>query len=213
MRKLFFFLCSSLALALPLLTASLPARAISFGFDSDAQGWSSSSDALLVYQASGGHPGGFLQLTDNSDADFALSAPLSAMGNWSAYLGGTLSFDAKNLNSDTPNWDTFGTLALSGGGKTLQQDLIVVGEPPADGQWHHYSIALTSAVWGPDLAGVLANLQGLTLIGEFHAGVTEVLGLDNIAVSAVPEPAAWPLLVLGLAAFGLRAQARRRSSP
>lgn len=202
-----------LILALPLLAASLPARAAGFGFDSDAQGWSSSSDALLAYQATGGHPGGFLQLTDNSDADFALSAPAAALGDWSLYLGGALSFDAKNLNGDAPDWGTFGTLTLSGSGKTLQQDLVAVGEPPADGQWHRYTIVLTSAVWGPDLAGVLANLQGLTLTGEFHAGVTEVLGLDNIAVSAVPEPAVWPLLALGLTALGLRTQARRRSSP
>jgi hypothetical protein len=48
-------------------------------------------------------------------------------------------------------------------------------------------------------------VTSLTIKAEFHNGVSEIAGIDNIQVSAVPEPAHAALLLGGLALLaGLR---------
>lgn len=170
------------------------------GFNTDAEGWTTSNGGDQVWLASGGNGGGWLQVTDITDDDFLLNAPTAWLGNWSAYAGGTLSFDARNINGDIPDWAPFGQVIITGTGGSLVFDMAPAGSPPADGQWHHYSLVLPSSA-------VLGNVTSLTIKGEFHAGVTEVVGFDNIQVSAVPEPTAPALLLSGL---GLLALLRRR---
>ncbi|MBW8843465.1 MAG: PEP-CTERM sorting domain-containing protein [Burkholderiales bacterium] len=191
---------------------ALPLAASAAGFATDAEGWTiPAGSGIQTWVATGGNTGGWLQVEDiDGNTDIILTAPASWLGNWSAYLGGTLSFDAKNVNGIAPDWPGFGQISISGPGGNVQLDAVAAGLPPADGQWHHYEIALTPAAgWGSQaaLAGALANVTSLTLNGEFHAGPGEVLGLDNIQVSAVPEPASAALLLGGL---GLLAGLRRK---
>jgi hypothetical protein len=174
--------------------------ALAAGFNTDAEGWTTSNGGAQVWVASGGNGGGWLQITDISNDDFLLNAPAAWLGNWSAFAGGTLSFDARNINGDIPDWAPFGEVIITGTGGSLVFDMAAAGSPPADGQWHHYSIVLPSSA-------MLGNVTSLTIKGEFHAGVTEVVGFDNIQVSAVPEPAEAALLLGGL---GLLALLRRR---
>lgn len=192
--------------------AALPLAASAAGFATDAEGWTiPGGSGTQTWVASGGNSGGWLQVEDiDGNTDILLTAPSSWLGNWSAYLGGTLSFDAKSVNGISPDWAGFGAINISGPGGSVQLDIVAAGLPPADGQWHHYEVALASAAgWGSPatLAGVLANVTSLTLNGEFHAGPGEVLGLDNIQVSAVPEPASAVLLLAGV---GLLASLRRK---
>ena len=193
--------CTAAAAAMLLVSIGSQAAGFAHGFAADAQGWTASNGGALVYQASGGNAGGFLQVTDVSSDDFLLVAPAAVLGNWSALLGGTLSFDAKNVNGDSPDWAPFGEVTLSGPGGTVMLDIAAPNQPPNDGQWHHYSVQLSVANFGAQLPSVLAQVNSVTLKGEFHAGVTEVVGFDNISVSvsAVPEPSQALLLGLGLA--------------
>jgi hypothetical protein len=192
------------SLATPLIAAALSlatSAVLAAGFNTDAEGWTTSNGGAQVWMASGGNGGGWLQVTDITDDDFLLNAPAAWLGNWSAYAGGTLSFDARNVNGDIPDWSPFGEVIITGNGGSLSFDMAAAGSPPADGQWHHYSFVLPSSA-------VLSNVTSLTLKGEFHAGVTEVVGIDNIQVSAVPEPGAAALLLGGLGLLALRRRQR-----
>lgn len=176
------------------------------------------SDGLQGFAASGGvlshNAGGWLELLDN-DGSTDMLLQLPQLGDWSAYLGGTLSFDVRNLSAMAPDWPEFGQLTLVAGSTTLGPiDTIAANQPPADGQWHHYQIELSTANFGAQLPQVLAGLTAVTLKLEYHAtwGTDfEAIAFDNLSVSAVPEPAAWALLLGGvLAGTTLRPALRRR---
>lgn len=183
MRTTHLLACTALALA----AAGAAQANLNYGFDTDAQGVTVTDGGDAAWQS-----GGYLSATDVSDADMLLHLPAAALGDWSSYLGGSFSFDARNLNNESPDWAPFGELTLVGSGGSLVLDIVAANQPPADGSWHSYTVALDTATWGASLPAVLAGLTDVTLKVEFHAGVTEVVGIDNIAVTAVPEPqSAW----------------------
>ena len=165
-----------------LCSAASAGPALRYSFDTDAQGWTAVAGGQLSHMVAGKLHGGFLRITDVTDEDFLIVAPPEALGDWSAYLDGSLRFDARNANNDAPDWAPFGTVTLTNGIQTLTLDIAPDNQPPADGRWHHYRTTLSAAQWGPDLAAVLANLTGLTIKLEFHAGVTEVIDFDNVRV-------------------------------
>ena len=195
---------------LPALLITLPLAASAGGFDNGAEGWTLTGDGIQTWQPSGGNGGGWLQLEDtNGGTDILLSAPPAWLGNWSAYLGGTLSFDARRVNDASIDWAGFGEIRISGPGGSVLLD-IAPGGLPVDNSWTRYSVTLSSAAgWGDTalLSSVLANVTSLTINGEFHTGPGEVVGIDNIQVAAVPEPAGAALLLGGL---GLLAALRRK---
>lgn len=199
----------SLRAFLTATSLTLPLAATAASFDAGDEGWTSINGGAQAWIATGGNSGGWLRVADISDADFLLQAPTAWLGNWSGLLGGTLSFDALNVNGESPDWVPFGEVVITGTAGSVTLDIAAANTPPADGQWHRYSVLLApSAGWsGAPLSSVLANVTGLTIKGEFHAGVTEVVGIDNIQVTAVPEPASAALLLGGLALLaGLRRQ-------
>ena len=199
----------SLRATLIALCTALPLAASAAGFNAGAEGWTTPVGGTQTWVASGGNGGGWVQVEDiDGSTDILLTAPAAWLGNWSTYVGGTLTFDAKNVNGISTDWSGFGEITLSGPGGSVQLDIVSAGLPPTDGQWHHYSVMLTpGAGWSNAGAfgGVLANVTSLTINGEFHAGPGEIVGFDNIQVSAVPEPANAVLLLGGLGLLvGLR---------
>ncbi len=197
------------AAALVLLAGPAQAQSVSYGFDAGDDGWTVFDGGDLSWQATGGNPGGYLRIADSTSGDFLAVAPAAVLGNRSSWLGATLAFDAKNINNVAPSWSDFGRVTLTGGGTNLSLDVVADQQPPADGQWHRYSVQLSQDVWGPSLAMVLADLRGLSIKAEFHNGINEVVGLDNISITAVPEPSSWALLAAG--GLLLAAAARRRA--
>ncbi|WP_326544265.1 PEP-CTERM sorting domain-containing protein [Pseudorhodoferax sp.] len=204
-----------------LLAVSAQAAAIGFNFSADTQGWTVFDGGALAWRSAGGNPGGYLEIGDASDGDFRLEAPAAALGDWSAYLGGTLRFDAKNLDGATPDWGGFGLVEITGlvGGasRTLTLDIEPGAEPAIGAGWKTYSVALTPELWGADLAAVLANLTRLTIEPEFHAGQPELVGVDNIRIASaavpgeVPEPGALGLVLAGLGLLAAQRGARPRA--
>lgn len=68
---------------------------------------------------------------------------------------------------------------------------------------------------GPDLVSVLGAVSRVGLVLESHIGFdasnggAEINGLDNLRVTAVPEPQSWLMLLSGLVAVGAGVQRRR----
>lgn len=204
-RRLF----SGLALA---TTLGVAQAGVVYTFDSTDQGWTVEDGGLLSHQSSGGNGGGFLQAVDNTAGELRFAAPASALGDWSGLLGSSIGFDARNIDGGAPDWGGFGTVRLISGATALSLDGVAGSEPPADGAWHRYSVPLTTALWGDDLVDVLANLTGFTIQGEFHNGISETVGFDNIRIGdvrSVPEPASGAFLALALAGIALQRRSRR----
>ncbi len=200
------------AMAALLATVTTAHANLSYTFDTDAQGFSLIGDGLLEHITEAAN--GFLKITDtNGSTDVLLNVPLGAATvDWSAYLGGTLSFDGTMLNGIAPSWPDFGTIRFTDiNNQVVLADLASPNEPGAS--WKTYTATLDSATFanqgGASLASVLANLKSVTLSAEAGNGPVEIVGIDNFRVMAVPEPSTWALMLAGLA--GMAFYARRRA--
>lgn len=199
-----------------LLTGALLAAGVSaahadlaYTFDADAQGFALNEAAAgaLSWQAAG-----HLRVQDLTDAtNVLLVLPGEATaGGWSPYLGGTLSFDARLESPIGSYWPEFGAVTLVSGQGAMTLDLVPANEPGV--AWATYSVQLDAATWGRDatsFANALASLQRVELNMEAGNGAIEVILVDNVRVSAVPEPATLALGVMGVFAVGLAARRRR----
>ena len=124
-----------------LLGVGLPAAAqLRYDFDLDAQGWQVEAGGRAIHKTDAGKHGGYLRVTDETFEDMLMVAPAEALGDWRPYLGGTVSFAARNRNRESPDWSPFGELTLSGGGLSVVLDIAPEGSPPADGEWHRYGV-------------------------------------------------------------------------
>lgn len=190
------------------LGGHVQAADLAYTFDNDAQG-------VTVTGANVTATDGHLALQDTDESYVIAWLPTQDLGDWSRFLGGTLSFDAINLNGASNNEPSFGTLRIESGSGAIERDLIVTAEPAST--WTTYTIRLDEAGFGPNLGALLANVTRVGLTLESHYGFDatnggwEINGLDNLRVSAVPEPQGWALAATGLIAAG--ALVRRRRSP
>jgi PEP-CTERM motif len=201
------------ALALS-LAAGLPAAQaadISLSFDQDAQGVTGANGGTLTY-----NPAGYLVQQDINSDDMVVVLPTSLLGDWSAFLGGTLSFDAINLSGVASDWAGFGLVTITGAAGTVSFDIEPGAKPTTT--WATYSGTLSTANFGASLPSVLANVTGVTIKLESHNGFdagnpmnSDYNGFDNLKVSAVPEPASMALMLAGLATAGAVGAVRRRS--
>lgn len=224
-----------LAASILAVVIKVSAATVAWNFDTDAQGWQIDDFAgtgdyttpfvvsPVTYHSTGGASGGYISAIDPSDGTFLFQAPSTQLGDFSAFLGGKLTF---SLQTDQEtNWTADSVVVLRGAssGLTLISPLAQPGFT-----WTNYSIDLVassfrygnlagSPVSAADLSAVLSDLGTFLINAEYHAGVSETTGLDQVAFTSleagptpVPEPTTYGLLgaaaLLGLMALRRRAR-------
>ncbi len=206
-----------LARGLPVASASLVST-----FDAGDEGWSANSSQGtggvdgFAWSASGGNPGGGVQARDiGSAGGWWFVAPAAWSGDWSGYFGGTISFDvfATRGTSTTPNPPVEAVvLALDDGGRLRAKQ----GAGAQQDQWTSVEIALDAASFTLTSSQytfeqALAHVTAFVIPGDFVYQQQDVTRLDNVRVSAAPEPSTWTLALGGLVAALWVRRASRRS--
>lgn len=199
------------------------AQVITSNFNTDADGWTAYGGAdlgaTISYSGAGGNGGtGAITLNDpaNGRYDYFL-APAKFTGDLAAYYGGALNFDLK-LN---PAWDSIAETAMVILTGTFNSGTLAIGYLPATGQYPTtgsfttYSLALnTATAWAvvdssdfvtgtlattPQIQAVMSSISSLRILGDWTNSPDHVL-LDNVTLTAIPEPSA--LALVSAAGFG-----------
>ncbi|MBL8210780.1 MAG: PEP-CTERM sorting domain-containing protein [Bryobacterales bacterium] len=215
--KIQYSLCAG-ALLLSLFTAHAGAASIVSDFDNAGNGldgWTVIGDPVggaATYQATGGNPGGFAQVSDNgAGAVIYWAAPSKFHGNLSSYLGGTLRFDMSQSPLANLFLATLGDIQLVSPGLTLVTEVFSNANLPTLAFQTETVSLSTSTAWrvgttggalatASDLQTVLGNVTGILIRGEISL-LIDTNGLDNVVLEQnVPEPSTAALLLAGLAA-------------
>lgn len=179
-------------------------------FDDSLEGWvkgpTSDPTSVLVHVSAGGNPGGFARYTEGATGGIDyFEAPPAFHGNLAGFLGGTLSYDIRT--TATTNLTVNPDVVLVGGGLTLVR---LVGNPTlsfttltadlAPGGWRVSTLG-GSVATEAQLLQVLTNVSSFRIRSDYRSGA-ETISLDNVTLTAIPEPAA--IMLLGPAALVLR---------
>lgn len=201
-------------------TGTYAAIAAQSDFSLNADDWVLIGDSIAanpIHFATGGNPDGFIRGTDQTVGGvWYWQAPAKFLGDKSLSFGETLSFDLR-MRGSGPLFNS-PDVSLSGGGLTLHLDLSPV---PQDLAWTTYTVTLDqsdgwrvatltgSIATEIDFRQVLGNVSSLRIRGEYITGPDNG-DLDNVIMTAVPEPDTYALfgLGLGIVAWGIR---RRRT--
>ncbi|HRJ31028.1 MAG TPA: gliding motility-associated C-terminal domain-containing protein [Cyclobacteriaceae bacterium] len=171
-------------------------------FDTGAEGWTAIDNLtgpLPTYVATGGNPGGFIQVVDGVGGTATyFVAPAKFLGDRSASFGQLLQFDLQV--SVTANSSTAG-VRLTGGGLVLVKLLTPEFSLPVTApNWSSFSFRLDESVaWrvtsttGPlatnaQIQTVLASLTELAINGEYSTAAADGGGLDNVVLGEANAP-------------------------
>lgn len=210
----------TIAASLALASGAWADTLASNGFDVGVDGWLAlNGSSGLEWVSSGGVAGGYIRATDQASGSlWFFSAPSVYLGDQSAAYGADFSFSLRSERESEPLATPYAQVQLLGNNGVLLTWSSGVNPGAA---WTPYSVSFdSSAGWTTgslngvvaseaDIRGVLGSLKALRIRGDYGQAV-DTTGLDNVSlVSAVPEPSAAAMMLLGVA--GLVALRRRRA--
>lgn len=199
---------SSLAV---LVAAAVAPASINSHFDTGTDGWISVNVSFPALGLLGTHnptwTGSSIVDTEFQGAGlFLFAAPAAYQGDLSSYYGGTVKYQLSDSVSDGVPYPN---LILRGSGTILYYTTAAPGTTLTN-----YSISLTPAGWlkgsggaptAAEFQSVLSNVDVFAINADWKTAGTDTAGLDEVSVSAVPEPG-----TLACLAFGAAALMRRR---
>lgn len=203
---------------------AFPAKAdVSSTFDTGIDGWTLANadpGSTLMYEATGGNPGGYILFTDGAEGAYdVFSAPSKFLGDDSAYYNQSLSFDL--LTSATADALANNPLTLTDG---AGDSISLILSAPTVNIWTSYTYALNTssgfifdggaAATQQQIQAVLANVTSIHIPADvvYNGPATTTMGLDNVVLGvAVPEPSVWALLATTLVLLPLGRRFFRRA--
>lgn len=137
-------------------------------------------------------------------------APAAFHGDWSGLVGnGALSFDMRLLEIPSSGNTLPYEVRVGGAGGQL---VWTAPGPTSTTDWLTHTVAIDEGSWtvlSGSFAGAMANVNDLRirvrLFDNVEPGIR--LGIDNVVLAPVPEPASMSVLALG--ALGLLRRKRR----
>lgn len=174
--------------------SAIYAPTISSTFESSTELWWT-DDSIEEF---GQQNGVLYGIDDATGGTWFFNAPVRYLGDKSAYHGGTLSFDLKVGGDQTGPYDWYDVYLTGANGHELFLDL----DHKPGYAWTSYTVPLdASADWrwesmagrqatDAEIAMVLADLEGLSIRGEYSDGADKGY-LDNVALAPSVDPAGY----------------------
>jgi hypothetical protein len=167
-------------------------------FDTDLDGWAVNGDNSALWQATGGNPGGCLDVNDavSGIMNWAI-APRKFHGDWSVFsLTDSICFDIYEVNTSGGTWVTVEHIWIEGPlGRAWAVDP-ALPTPPPSATWLTAKIPIDPAHWNVESGtweGLLSNVTSVRIFAEWVSG-GETTWLDNIRLTATPSQVFSPCL-------------------
>lgn len=148
-----------------------------------------------TFQATGGHPGGYISIADGDEGAGESLAAFSNFarfpGNYRSRYGGKVTFD---LRAHGPNTSRRTRVMIRSSAEMLLLEAKLA--KPAH-SWKHYTVKLTRANWRNHENGkrvskarfkdLLGHLAGLSVLADYTTAAGEVVDLDNPRIGPAPH--------------------------
>lgn len=176
-------------------------------FDTDLDGWKINGDNSAVWQATGGNPGGCLDVNDQAvgGMNWAI-APRKFHGDWSGFAPtDSICFDIFEVNTSGGSWIDVEHVWIEGPGGRAWTRSSGLSIPPPTGVWLNGKIPIDPAAWTMDAGtweGLVSNVTSVRVFAEWVDG-GETTWLDNIRLTATPTVVFSPCLSTTFNASGI----------
>lgn len=197
---------ASIAIALAAPWAA-EAKTAAYGFDAGNQGWDffdGTGSSAADWSALTGVPPGAITGVDgaaDSEPGASFRAPATVDGDYTPNIGGTIGFDFGTEDSPAAGRRIF--LGLIDDSPTFPVAIAHELTPTGHPGFTRYSAPLSLEAWqycafmdpppcpaatSAQFSSVIADVNGLVVLGDIVSGSGETYALDNVSVSEPPAP-------------------------